>query len=280
MQPRRIVGSIARMQRPPRRTIAALCLGALVIAGCTSGGGAGSSAAPGPGPAVVDLRVSQARVWAPVGLTWAITLSWQPPPATAVDHYELRRDGIPLGGALTTTSYRDADVDPATSYTYQVVTIPSNGVPSQPAVLKVRTNAPPLEEARLGGSFLVRMRVTSSKGLAADPSSGSLMFRYDPRCAAGPCSVHWSVRGRGPRASLTRDGARYAGSGRGAFLIRSCKGGTIPERLQLTTRVVAGGPIHRTWRATRIEGTLRETGHANGCARASIAWTFRGVIQT
>jgi Fibronectin type III domain len=271
------------MQRPPRR-LAALCVSALllVVASCTSGGDTTRTPDEGASPtgAIPSLAATQPRVWRSSADSWAITLTWQAPPEVSIDHYELSRDDAPLDTDVRETTYRDTDVNPGTTYRYSVVGVSADGVPTGPAVAKVRANAPALGDARLEGSFLVKMEVASSSGLTAEPSGGSLMFVYDPLCGADACNTKWRVRAHDPTATLARHGSRYRGKAHGALLLRGCTGGTIDETIEIQTRILAAGPVRDTWRATRIEGSLRESGKAPGCTAASITWTFEGVIQT
>lgn len=269
------------MWRPPRR-LAALCVSALLFVACTSGDDPADTPNPGTGGpgTIVELRADQPMTWDPAGRRWAVTLTWTTSPGAAADRYEVRRDGVPIVQELGQPSYRDPQVDPGTTYVYTVLGTDPDGGSTPPADVSVRTGAPPLAEARLQGSFLVDLRVTASAGLRNDASSGRLLFRYAPRCGEGACPVRWSVRARMPNGVLARTDARYRGRARGPFMIQRCDGGPIQERIEVTTQVLQAGPVGRSWRATRIAGTLVERGHAPGCVPARIRWRFTGVIQT
>lgn len=277
------MGSIAVMRRPPRR-FAALSASALVLVACTSGGASPGTTAPtADAPATIEsLRAEPPSRWDPSGRDWGITLMWIASPA--LTSFQVRRDGVLLADDLTATGYRDTRVDPATTYRYAVVGSDAKGTSTVPAVVAITTGAPAVAEARLEGSFLVRMRVVASSGLRTDPSplagSGSMLFRYAPTCVRGPCDVRWSVRAHPSTGVLDRTRRRYRGVAHGPFLLRSCHGGVIDGRIAMGTHVAAAGPVNRTWRATRVEGTLTESGAANGCATATITWAFAGVIQT
>ncbi len=272
------------MWRPPRR-LAVLCTSVLILAGCTSGEGPAdgtSSGPPGetPGPGViVQLRADQPAEWDPSGRGWAVSLTWSTSPGGAGDRYEVRRDGVPIARDLTEPAYRDHGVDPGVAYGYTVLGTDPSGVLT-PARIGVRTGAPPVADARLEGSFLVELRVSESSGLSDTASPGHLLFRYAPRCRQGACAVRWSVRARAPDGLLARSAGRYGGRASGPFMIRSCNGRPLRDRLDVSTTVVGAGPIARRWRATQIAGVLSEEGHAAGCAPAHLRWRFAGVIQT
>jgi hypothetical protein len=269
------------MRRPPRR-LAALCVSALLLVACTSGDDPADAPAPGsadPGT-ILELRAHQPAAWQPSGRGWAVTLTWTMSPGAAADRYEVRRDGVPVARDLPQPTYRDPDVDPGADYVYTVLGTDPDGMGTPPAGISVRTGAPSIADARLQGAFLVDLRVTASAGLTDEAPSGRLLFRYGPRCDVGACPVRWSVRARSPEGVLTRSDAQYRGRARGPFMIRSCSGGPILERIEVTTRVVEAGPVAESWRATRVEGTLLETGHAPGCTPARIRWRFSGGIQT
>ncbi len=254
----------------------------LLLASCTSGGDTARTPDEGARPtgAIPALDVAQPRVWGASASSWAITLSWQAPPDVSVDHYEVRRDDAPLADDLSDPTYRDTDVEPGATYTYSVIGLSADDVPTRPAVATVKAHAPAPSDARLEGSFLVKMEVASSSGLTAEPSGGSLMFVYDPGCGTGTCSTKWRARSHAPSALLARHGGRYRGKAHGSLLLRGCTGGSINETIDVQTRVLDAGPVRGTWRATRVRGSLHETGKAPGCTAASITWTFEGVIQT
>ena len=269
------------MWRPPRR-LAAFCLSAFLSVGCTAGDGPADTPAPGSPHTgtIVALRAEQPSAWDPAGRNWAVTLTWATTPGSAADRFVILRDGVPLQQDLPRSTYRDLNVDPGVTYAYAVLGTGPRGGTTPPALVRIRTHAPSLAQARLDGSFLVDLRATSSSGLSAPAPPGPLLFRYTPRCRGRTCPALWSVRARATQGVLDRSGASYRGVARGPFMIRSCNAGAIVGRLVVTTRVVAAGPVERSWLATRIEGTVLETGRVPGCTPARIRWRFAGVIQT
>lgn len=269
------------MRRPPRR-LAALYLGAFFLVACTSGDDPAATPASGsttPGT-IVGLKAEQPAAWGPSGEDWAVTLTWSTSPGAGADRFEVRRDGVPIARDLSQPAYVDPDVDPGATYGYAVLGTAPDGAGTPPAGVRIRTNSPPLADARLEGSFLVDLAMAASTGVGRGTTPSRLLFRYAPRCGSGACSVRWTVRSQEPEGVLTRSGAGYRGRAHGPFMIRSCDGGPIHERIAVTTRIVGAGPVERAWRATEIEGTVVESGHAPGCSPARIRWRFAGVIQT
>ena len=168
----------------------------LILASCTSGGDTTRTPDEGAHPtgAIAALDVSQPRVWGASAAAWAITLTWQAPSDVSIDHYEVTRDDAPLADDLSEPTYRDTDVEPGATYTYSVVGVSADDVPTRPAAATVKAHTPALRDARLEGSFLVDMKVAASTGLTAEPRGGSLMFVFDPRCGTGACSAKWRNR--------------------------------------------------------------------------------------
>jgi hypothetical protein len=103
-----------------------------------------------------------------------------------------------------------------------------------------------------------------------------LGLQFDPACKQGACPVTFAVRGRGKFGTLRRKGATYTGTVHGPFYLRSCHGGSINETLDIKLRVRAAQPSGGQWRASAIEGSIRETAAASGCMTAHISWTFKG----
>lgn len=254
----------------------------LILASCTSGGDTTRTPDEGARPtgAIAALDVSQPRVWGASAAAWAITLTWQAPSDVSIDHYEVTRDDAPLADDLSEPTYRDTDVEPGATYTYSVVGVSADDVPTRPAAATVKAHTPALRDARLEGSFLVHMKVAASTGLTAEPRGGSLMFVFDPRCGTGACSAKWRVRSHDPSALLSRHGGGYRGNAHGSLLLRGCTGGSINETINVQALIVGAGPVRGAWRATSVRGSLHESGKAPGCTAASITWTFEGVIQT
>jgi hypothetical protein len=267
----------------------------LLAAGCVSvgtappspSGTADPSSSPEPSSSSSELpdgpesvRADQAGVWKADPKSWSVVVTWEPAPGFEADHYEVRRNGRTLDDDLPGTRLVDGDVVPETPYEYEVTAVDAGGGRTATSSVHVKTNAPPVADARLEGRFAMKMHITGQSGLQGGASGGGMLFLYDPACAKGPCDVTWSRKGRAGSGRLPRSDATYDGTVHAAFQIGSCHGGSITETLVFTTKVVEASVIHGEWRATKIEGTLHESGSASGCVTATIDWTFAGFIQT
>lgn len=268
----------------------------LLAAGCVSVGteppAASGSVAPSPsstsaspssteqpeGP--VSVKADQAGVWRADPKSWSVVVTWDPAPAIDVDHYEVRRNGRAIEDDLSATRLVDRDVEPETGYDYDVTAVDAAGARTAASRVSVQTNAPPVVDARLEGSFAMKMHITDQSGLQGGASGGGMLFLYDPACAKGACDVTWSRKDRSGSGRLARSGASYDGTVHAAFQIGSCHGGSLTETLVLSTKVVEASVIRGEWRATKIEGSLHESAPASGCVTATIDWTFAGFIQT
>ena len=278
---------------PVRLQIVIGCVATVMAASCISVGTAPPSpsasapvspsseptAAPRPDPPA-ELRAEQSRSWKADPKSWSVVLTWGTPPGFEADHYEVRRDDRMLEAELPGTRLVDQDVLPDTPYRYEVTAVGAEGTRSESTSVDIRTNAPPLADARLEGRFAMKMHITGQSGLQGGASGGGMLFVYEPACAKGPCDVTWSRKGRPGSGRLTRRDATYDGTVHASFAIGSCHGGTVVETLVFTTKVVEASVVRGAWRATKIEGTLHESAPTSGCVTATIDWSFAGFIQT
>jgi hypothetical protein len=236
-----------------------------------------SPSQPGPPDA---LKADQPSVWKADPKSWAVVLTWDPPPGFEADHYEVDRNDHSLDADLPGTRLVDQDVLPETPYRYEVTAVDAEGVLTATASVTVDTNAPRVSDARLEGRFAMKMHITSQSGLQSGASGGGMLFVYDPVCGNGPCDVTWSRADRPGSGRLSREDARYDGTVHAPFLLHSCHGETLTETLVFTTKVMDASVVHSEWRATKIQGTLHESATSSGCVVAGIDWNFAGFVQT
>jgi hypothetical protein len=226
------------------------------------------------------LKADQPDVWKGDPKSWAVVLTWDPPPSFEPDHYEVDRNDHTLDADLPGTRLVDQDVLPETPYHYEVTAVDAEGVRTATASVTLDTNAPPVSDARLEGRFAMKMHITSQSGLQSGASGGGMLFVYDPVCGNGPCDVTWSRAGSPGSGRLSRDDATYDGTVHAPFLLRSCHGDSLAETLVFTTKVMDASVVHSEWRATKIQGTLHESATSSGCVLAGIDWNFAGFVQT
>lgn len=218
--------------------------------------------------------------WKPSGSNWTLVLTWDAPVGVTVDHYEVRRNAITVEDVVDSTSYRDDDVEPGTRYRYEVAGVDAEGGETAAAKATIKTREPALAEARLEGTFAVRLVADRATGTRNPVRGGAISFSFDPGCRSGPCEVRWTVSRARTEARLDRDGAVYAASVRTPLFVRNCFGDVIDEALDVRLRVTRAAPLRDEWRATKIEGTIDEVSSYGGCMTASVDWDVRGTLQS
>jgi hypothetical protein len=259
--------------------VLALCLGACTsMASTTDRVAHRVTVSPAPRPAVEGLTIAE-PAWQPDGSDWALALRWEAPAGTLLDHYEVWRDGRPLDEQVPGLVWTDRRVEPGTRYEYAVLGVTADGVRTQPSRSTIRTDTPPVADARLDGSFVMVMHVEEAQGTGDPVQGGRVVFRFAPDCARGACSVVWTVRERDTHMTLARDGAIYSDRARTPLLIRNCFGDEIDERVLARFRVVGATSRRGRWQATKIEGTVSERVAWKGCTTASIVWSVRGTVR-
>ncbi len=270
----------------PTRAFAAATLTAMTLTACTSAAldpPGGAPPALSAGAAVELARIEGLAIeqpaWEADGSNWSVTLSWREPEGFRADHYRVVRDGVTIAGDVSGTSFRDDDVRPDTRYSYRVIGAGPAGESTRPAVENVRTGQPPLPEARLEGTFALRMTVRSATGTQSPVRGGASSHSFEPRCREGACSVRWSMRKSRAEGLLRRDGAVYSARLSTPLFIRNCFGRVVDEAVDVRLRVRAAAAYGHEWRATRIEGRIDEESSYAGCGTAAIAWKVRGPLQ-
>src|SRR5688500_134902 len=138
------------IRNPPLATFVSL---GLLLSGC--GGGGGSDPAPPPPPAPVQPPADTTAPTVPSGVTataqsaTAILVSWTASTdASGISGYRVFRDGGATAvGTVTTTSYTDTGLTPATAYSYTVVAVDAAPTPNlsaaSAAVSATTQSAPP-----------------------------------------------------------------------------------------------------------------------------------------
>ncbi|HWC69757.1 MAG TPA: hypothetical protein VG993_01210 [Actinomycetota bacterium] len=268
-----------------RRTLWASA--ALLVTACTSAPSTGEAptpvaSAPDEADGTIDitgLAIDQPS-WEADGDDWLLVLTWEAPGAVAVDHYEVRRNGVTVDRDVGETVFPDSDVEPGARYRYVVVGVAPGGSTIAAAEASIRTDEPELAEARLEGRFVVHMRVTESSGTGDPVRGGAIGFTFEPTCTSGPCSVRWSVQQARAEGSLRRRDAVYTASLRTPLFIRNCFDAVVDESLDVRLRVTRAAALDDQWRATKIAGSIEEISSYRGCVTASIDWDVRGSLQS
>jgi hypothetical protein len=259
----------------------------LILAACTSTPGPGGAPSPTASPTTAPVTRSATieglsiaePAWRPDGDDWQLVLTWRAPDGVAIDHYEVRRNGVTIDRDVSAATFSDVDVEPGARYRYAVVGVAADGIETGEATASIRTHEPKVSLARLEGSFVVRMAVDRASGTADPVRGGAISFTFDPACRSGPCHVGWSVRRAKTDGTLRRDDALYEAKLRTPLFIRNCHGDVVDEALVVRLRVTRAAPLDGEWRATKIEGTIREVSSSGGCLTARIDWHVHGALQ-
>jgi hypothetical protein len=276
------------MLTPRRPPVWILLVLVLVLGACTSPPTADEHSAQAPS-ATPDAPVGSLRPgsltieepdWNATGANWTLDVSWRAPDDAAIDHYEVARDRVTVDDSVTGTVFRDRAVEPGVRYRYEVVGVAADGTRTRPATLSIKTDEPPLAEARLEGTFVVRMVVARASGTRNPVRGGAIFFAFDPICNEGACAVRWGVRKARTDGTLRHTDAMYAARLHTPLFVRNCYGAVVDEGLDVRLRVSAAAALRGRWRATRIEGTIEEVSSYGGCVTATIDWNVRGALQS
>lgn len=118
--------------------VALALLATISLVACTAGADGSIPSAPASPIGRIRLQgltVDQPTTWQPDGSNWSAELMWDAP-ATDIQHYTIRRDGITLADDLTEPSYTDDTISPAEHFVYEVVAV-------DPAATGATSNPPP-----------------------------------------------------------------------------------------------------------------------------------------
>ena len=269
----------------PRRPVIGMSI-VFVLGACTASSTTdpASTRATATEPAIGGVRPGKLEIaepeWKANGANWVLELSWQAIDEAPIDHYEVARNGVTVDDAVAGSTFRDLDVEPGARYRYEIVGIGADGTPTRPATASIKTDEPPLSDARLEGTFVVRMVVERASGTRNPVRGGAIFYGFDPLCRSGACSVRWTVRKARTDGTLRRTDAVYAARLRTPLFVRNCFGAVVDEALDVRLRVTAAAPLRGRWHATRIEGTVEEVSSYAGCMTATIDWNVRGALQS
>jgi hypothetical protein len=224
-----------------------------------------SSIAP-PGGFAAKADESQFRVV----LTWL-------PPETDVDSFMILRDGFQRERVPgSATSYVDEQIEPGRWYVYEIESEEGEGRSAR-AEASVIVERPPVEEARLGGPFVLELRATDFSGyeeFGRSESRDVVVMR--PRCERGVCAVDWRLRTAGTSGTLRFHGDSYRGSSESTSRVR-CGDRALTSRVSLTLEVTDASFLDHEWRATAFTGTLREVTPAQfDCVAARATFEVTG----
>jgi hypothetical protein len=250
-------------------SLVAACL--VVLPACTSGGnpqaGPSSSKAPA-GPKITSITATPVNA-DEIDLQWVV--SGDP------FGYSVTRDGTYLS-RIDGTSYKDTDVKPKQTYTYQVDIQDSSGSYTPGASASATTpKQPPLSKARLSGSYGVRFVFTAENYVNRSVGNKySERWKLKPKCATGACSTVLVTNAPGAKPGvLTLKGGTYHGSV--TDTLATCQGTHYKETKTVTLHVTRGKFLHGEWTATTFSGTSSDySPPALGCQSGSSKSSLSG----
>jgi hypothetical protein len=200
-----------------------------------------------------------------------VTLSWSS--SGDADAYEiLRSQGVvqTLPGDATTYEVRGLRIERSYQFGVRAVV---DGERGEAGRVRVRTPAPPLEEAQLTGGYRVRERVRSATNLSSvegirHPRPGSSttnIWTFEAVCdaQAGACPTAWFSWG-----PLRNDGTRYGGT----FRTRPATcggGGRVPTTTEMHLVATSARTVDDHWIVDRFRGSMHVSFSCPGGGRSA-----------
>lgn len=163
--------------------------------------------------------------------------------------------------AGTATSWRQAGLNPASTYHDRVIAVRGGKHSPASATLTLKTLTPPLSQARLQSMWSVYFsHVHGTNATLRNTRGGSLLWTFTPVCQAGACNVilHGQMGTHSFTMKMTRTGTLYSGE---AFdSANRCGSGdtSVPDPLAMAIRihVTAASGAGQIWAATSWAGTM------------------------
>jgi hypothetical protein len=222
-----------------------------------------ASRPPEPPGSIRDLR-ADAAICVPKDcedVTTSVHVEWSAPASGEIAGYRILRDGQELAKlGDRQRSYDEEGLALGETYTYQVQALgPEENGPTS-GETEVQIPVPPLVNARLDGSYDVKLVVRSNRNLAAflgiqQPAVGdsaTAVWRFDADCpyTKGACDTKWY----GERPALKWKGKTYSGtvsSGKG----RCYGGGLVPTKDTISVTITKAAVQGNVWKVVEFKGT-------------------------
>ncbi len=217
---------------------------------------------PTPELSVTPMAPRPSAVAAVKHTTTSIVLAWQAPvDSPSPDQYVIFRNGDQIATiAGSEPAFADRKLIPATTYQYTIAATWGSRTSEASVAISMRTNTPSLSEARLAGSWPIRVKMTRSGG--SWPKVGKkwdVEWEFTPKCDSGPCTITASaqIHDYDPpfKLTLTRKGAGYSGSIKMRYA--NCESTMIKNTITIRLEVSKAGLVDSEWVATGIKGTLK-----------------------
>ena len=243
--------------------------------------GAGPSPTSEPEPLVPTPPAAPTALDAEAG-AFSVALRWTADDSAGpIEGYTVYRNGTEVGtvGADETPGFTDDRVLPLVRYTYAVAAFGQDGVASEPTELRVETPAAPLADARLEGTFDVRIDERSTFGYTSTGGDTTGGWTFTPRCERGACDVKVDQVFRGSASVvMTQRSASYRAQGTAELGVK-CGGTPSTSTYTIALDIVRAKTVDGAWRAVKIEGTFahREAPQL-GCVAGGADLAFSGTL--
>lgn len=212
--------------------------------------------------------------------SFKVVLTWEPRVGGGeVQRWSVTRDGEIVGIVDTEdTRFVDGDVVPGSTYVYEVAVFDGVGVATEPDRTRVRTRSAPASAAQVKGVYDMRLHVQSSYGVTGLDSS-TAAWRITPSCDEGPCDIRIKVlQAQLPAVEARHRHGRYEADGSGRFGF-SCGDVLQTSSYDLGLHPTAAGAVGRSWRVTRVEGTLSlSMPERLGCRSGGVTFALTGKL--
>ena len=244
--------------------IAALAIGAFGLVLALTAGDDDAADRAAPASTVSPSALVPTPPATPLGIAartqpFAVDLRWRPDASEgAIAGYTVYRNGTEIG---TVTGggpgrFTDDDVVPLVRYVYAVAAVGEDDLASEPVELRVKTPAAPLSDARLEGTFDVRIEQVSTFGYTSSGGDRAGGWSFSPRCERGACDVKVARVFRGAASvSMDRSSASYRAQGSGKLGVR-CGGTPSTSTYVIRLKVTRAETVDGVWHAVALEGTF------------------------
>jgi hypothetical protein len=235
----------------------------------------GASPTVAPPPLAAVSLVAEADSL-PIG----VRLSWLPPSGgTEVDGFRIYR-GDQLVASLSggATDYFDTDVTPGKQYTYSVESRSGTALKSPRVSVEIEVPVPALKDAQVAGIFNVTLTPSSQYGYGNTLRKATTGWNLKSKCGTEACDVTLKVlQSKDLKVGLHRAGATYTGRVTDKFGT-TCSGVAVVSTVTIKIRVVRAKAISGEWRATKLEGTLKQAEASQlGCGSSGV--TYATVVK-
>jgi len=212
----------------------------------------------------------------------AVELRWSADTtAGPIEGFTIYRNGTEIGtvAGLASGRFVDDDALPLVRYVYSVAAFGQDAIASEPAEVRVRTPAAPLSDARLEGTFDVKLREVSTFGYTTSGGDTTGGWTFTPRCGRGSCDVKVAQVFRGSRSvTMERRSARYRARGSGQLGVR-CGGTPSTSTFTIDVEVTKAKTVDGAWHAVAIAGTFTHREAAQlGCVAGGAELELAGRL--